>query len=73
MELHQAALQDEFRGSLRRRIPVDLQKSDKELFESMPLGDVWVESRCHEAFEYLYHSKHLRRGVQSAGTPLLLV
>ena len=31
-------------GVLRNKNPVDLQKTDLELFESYPLGDVWDDA-----------------------------
>ncbi|CAK9081515.1 Uncharacterized protein SCF082_LOCUS38788 [Durusdinium trenchii] len=48
------------RYDLRAREKVDTTKSDRELFEALPCGDIWYESQCHVAFEYLYSSKHLR-------------
>lgn len=46
------------RADARPRRNLDLSQSDKELFLGMPLGDLWVESRIHEVFLYLYQSKH---------------
>eukprot|EP00435_Cladocopium_sp_Y103_P027890 s546_g6.t3 len=48
------------RMDLRTRPKLDLRKSDRELFEDLPMGDIWFESQCHLAFEYLFTSKSLR-------------
>lgn len=42
---------------------MDLTKSDRELFEDLPLGDIWIESQCHVVIDYLLTSKHLRTEV----------
>lgn len=52
----------ESRCDLRTRPKLSAGKSDRELFNELPLGDVWIESECHLAFEYLWSSKHLRSG-----------
>mgnify|MGYP001817807468 CR=1 FL=1 len=49
------------RADIRGRISVNLKKTDKELFQDLPLGDLWLESGIHEVFLYLYNSKHCQR------------
>ena len=49
------------RGDTRGRMAVDLDMSDKEIFELQPLGDMWLESRIHEVFMYLYSCKYCKR------------
>ncbi|CAK9084650.1 unnamed protein product [Durusdinium trenchii] len=60
LEVYQAAQADSSRLDLRTRPEIDSRKTDRELFENLPLGDIWYESDCHKAFEYLYNSKYLR-------------
>ena len=48
------------RGDIRGRIAVDLDMSDKEIFELQPLGDMWLDSRIHEVFLYLYNCKYCK-------------
>ena len=69
LEAYEAG-RSEPRLDLRTRPKLDLRKSDRELFEDLPMGDIWFESRCHHAVEYLFTSKSLRTGVQSV--PMLL-
>ena len=47
------------RGDVRVRRSVDTKRTDRELFEAMPLGDPWLESSIHEVYFYLRESKHL--------------
>lgn len=44
---------------LRFKRTVDNTKSDRQIFEEMPLGDCWVDSRIHLAWAYIYSSKYL--------------
>ena len=46
------------RADVRTRRAVDLGKSDKEIFDSLPTGDLWLDARVHETFLYLYGSKN---------------
>ena len=43
---------------------MDLSKTDREMFASMELGDMWLESGCHEVFFYLHGSKYCKTLVQ---------
>ncbi|OLP20537.1 hypothetical protein AK812_SmicGene48984, partial [Symbiodinium microadriaticum] len=45
------------RGDLRARQYVDLSKSDREIFAALPSNDLWLDSRIHEVFLYLYRCK----------------
>ena len=36
------------RADVRTRRAVDLGKSDKEIFDSLPTGDLWLDARVHE-------------------------
>ena len=47
------------RADCRGRADVNLDCTDKEIFHSLPLGDLWIDSRLHEVFLYLYHCKHV--------------
>ena len=46
-----------------------------DLFSDLPTGDLWEDAGMPELFQYLYHCKHVRRGifqyymVTFAGTP----
>ena len=46
------------RADIRTRRAIDLGNSDKEIFASLPTGDLWLDSRVHETFLYLYGSKN---------------
>ena len=48
------------RGDLRGRKEVDLSKSDREIFDALPLGDLWLDSRVHEVYLYLAGCKHVQ-------------
>ena len=50
------------RGDLRvrRSVPTD-KRSDREIFQEMELGDLWLESSVHEVFLYLFECKHLQK------------
>lgn len=64
LEAYEAG-RSEPRMDLRTRPKLDLRKSDRELFEDLPMGDIWFESQCHLAVEHLFTSKSLRTGVQN--------
>jgi len=38
---------------LRQKKEVNLNLSDKEIFQSMPLGDVWQDANLIEVYRYL--------------------
>lgn len=46
--------------SLRKRIQHDPKESDRALFAKMDLGDVWMDSKIHMAWFYIYRNKYLR-------------
>ncbi|CAE7401330.1 unnamed protein product, partial [Symbiodinium necroappetens] len=46
------------RADIRARRSVNLDNSDKEIFASLPTGDLWLDARVHETFLYLYGSKN---------------
>ena len=46
------------RGDLRARRSVNARKTDRELFQSMSLGDLWIDAAVHEVFLYLYGCKY---------------
>ena len=54
------SLPPEARADCRGRQKVDLATTDREIFESLSLGDVWVDSRVHEVFLYLYGCKNVQ-------------
>ena len=54
------SLPPEARADCRGRQKVDLATTDREIFESLSLGDVWVDSRIHEVFLYLYGCKNVQ-------------
>ena len=47
------------RADCRGRSDINMDCTDKEIFDNLPLGDLWVDSRVHEVFIYLYHCKHV--------------
>ena len=52
-------LPSDARGDLRGRRDVDFSLTDKEIFENLPMGDLWLDSRIHEVFLYLFSCKHV--------------
>ena len=42
---------------LRQKKEVNLGLSDKEVFQSMPLGDVWEDAKLPEVYRYLRKNK----------------
>ena len=45
---------------LRFKTKIDACKSDRQIFQEMPLGDPWIDSKLHLAWAYLYRCKYLR-------------
>ena len=46
------------RGDMRARRHVDTKLTDRDFFSAMPIGDIWVESRIHEVYMYLWGCKY---------------
>ena len=46
--------------SLRNRVEVDPQETDRSLFMKMDLGDPWLDSGLRRAWNYIYRNKYLR-------------
>ena len=44
---------------MRHRLNIDPTKTDRELFESLPLGDPWIDGKMHMVWKYIYTSKHV--------------
>ena len=38
---------------LRQKMGIDLSLSDKELFQALPLGDVWEDAKLIEVYRYM--------------------
>lgn len=49
-------------AGLRFKPPVSMSMSDKELFHTLPIGDLWAECELLGPFLYLYHGKHTSLG-----------
>ena len=47
-------------ADLRYKNPLDLQKSDKDLWLEMPMGDPWIDAGLHHIWFYLICNKHLK-------------
>ena len=47
-------------ADLRHKWPVDLSKSDKDLWSEMPIGDIWLDGEVHKVWFYLMTNKHLK-------------
>ena len=45
---------------LRQKKTVDTSKSDRELFEELPLDDVWEDAKLVDVYFYLRASKKTR-------------
>ena len=43
---------------LRQKRPVDVNLSDREMFNSLPLGDVWADAQLIDVYKYLRKSKN---------------
>ena len=50
----------EQRGDLRcrRSVPEATKRSDREIFETMEMGDLWIDSSIHQVFLYLYGCRY---------------
>lgn len=44
---------------MRNRVGVDLKSSDRQLFQKLETGDLWIDARMPEVWHYLYTSKHV--------------
>ena len=44
---------------MRHKAAVEMQKTDKDLFANMDIGDPWIDASMVEVWKYLYHSKYL--------------
>ena len=47
------------RRDLRRKNYVDPDCSDRELFESLDMGDVWIDANLAKTYFYLRENTHL--------------
>lgn len=45
--------------TLRQKQPINLALTDLELFEQLPLSDVWDDARLVEVYQYLRQSDKL--------------
>ena len=45
---------------LRRKFALDLDLTDKELFEGYPLKDLFMDGKLHECFFYMYQHSSLQ-------------
>ena len=48
------------RPDLRHKYPVDLGKSDKDLFAELPMGDIWIDAKLHQVWVYLFTNRRLK-------------
>ena len=48
-----------FPRHMRFKYKVDRKLTDRELFQQMPLGDVWVDAKMHLVWKYIYSSKYV--------------
>lgn len=46
--------------SLRNRLEIDNELTDRNIFSNLPLGDCWIDSGLHKAWKYIYANKYLR-------------
>ena len=44
---------------LRHKQKVDLGQTDRQLFEAMSVGDLWVDAGMVDVWTYIYKSKHV--------------
>ena len=58
--LYQQQLALPVQRDLRGRVAVDGDKTDRELFQRLPLGDTWADCNMADVFEYLYTNSHCR-------------
>lgn len=47
------------RLSMRQKVHVGTDVSDRELFEQLPMGDTWPDAEMVSVWAYLYSNKHL--------------
>lgn len=48
-----------FTCMLRTKQKIDSTCTDRSIFEALPLGDVWIESKMHLAWAYIYNNKYM--------------
>ena len=48
-----------FPHQLRQKVHIDPRSSDRLIFSQMDLGDIWLESGIHKAWDYIYSNRHL--------------
>ena len=48
------------RAGLRQKLPLNSAATDREMFESMELGDTWAEAEIIQVWCYLYRNSQLR-------------
>ncbi len=58
-ELYQRA-KGETRSDLRRKFKLDLNLTDRELFEAYPMSDLFLDAKLHECFFYMYNHCNLQ-------------
>lgn len=46
-------------ADLRGKVFLTPGRTDRELFENEPLGDLWWDAKMPWVFEYLYHNRKL--------------
>lgn len=44
---------------MRQKVPLNHTKTDLQLFQELPLGDLWPEAELVQVFCYLYRNSHL--------------
>ena len=47
-------------GSLRVNLTPSMEKTAVQLFDELPMGDVWKDACLLPVFEYLYFCRHTR-------------
>ena len=45
---------------MRHKLPVDMTKSDKDLWSQLPLSDIWLDAGLHNVWSYLLANKNLQ-------------
>lgn len=66
-ELYQRA-KGETRCDLRKKITLDLNLTDRELFEAYPMSDLFMDGKLHDCFFYMYNHCDLQIPDSWAGT-----
>jgi hypothetical protein len=59
-ELYQQQLALPVQRDLRGRVALDGDKTDRELFQRLPMGDTWEDCKMADVSEYLYTNSHCR-------------